>query len=114
LTRASKSFVATILTLTVWGQALAALPPRPAPLSTPRLPISVTALGAQKLDTLLWTPLAEVRVGRDIDASQLFGLDGTYGASYVLTAPVDGVVEYLYPWTGFFQIGQPLLRVYDP
>ena len=87
------------------GQALAGLPSRPL---TGQLPLT-----GIRPESVLWTPLAVITPGPSADAARLFTVDATYGATYELTAPEDGIVEYLYPWTGFFQIGQPLVRLYD-
>lgn len=104
--RASLSLIALLLVLLVGAEALAGLPSRPASAQS--------SLASQDPTSLLWTPLAEVKLGAEADVARLLFLGGTFGDSYVLTAPADGVVEYLYPWTGFFQIGQPLVRLYDP
>lgn len=72
-----------------------------------------------QLDSLLpliWTPEAEITVGV-LDSPP--GLDyalatgGTFGPFYLLKAPSDGILEYLYAWTGYFSVGEPLARFYD-
>lgn len=100
------SMAAILLALGALGSAWAALPaPEPSGL--------LVQLGSPV--PLLWTPTAEVRVGspREVPPLDLALTGETYGPVYVLRAPADGIVEYLYSWTGFFLVGQPLVRVYD-
>lgn len=96
------------MALTLLSEALAALPGQAPAENQPM------ALGQSALQ--LWTPPAEIKLGTGTLAPDLdFALDGqAYGPSYVIKAPCDGVVEYLYSWTGFFSVGQPLIRLYDP
>jgi biotin carboxyl carrier protein len=94
-----------LLTLApVWG----ALPGREPAAATP------AQLGSPV--PLLWTPRAEIQIGTPGPLSALDGyLPGgdTFGPFYILKAPADGIVEYLYSWTGFFAVGEPLARFYD-
>ncbi len=100
------SMAAILLALGAVGSAWAALP-------APEVSGSLVQLGSPV--PLLWTPTAEVRVGspREVPPLDLALTGDTYGPVYVLRAPTDGIVEYLYSWTGFFLVGQPLVRVYD-
>lgn len=81
------------------------------PASDP--PGAVAQLGSPV--PLLWTPRAEIRVGLPDTVAAFDGCLGgdAFGPFYILKAPTDGIVEYLYSWTGFFAIGEPLARFYD-
>ncbi len=83
-------------------------------LPTSQPPGAIAQLGSPV--PLLWTPRAEVRVTLPGAVPAFDGCLGgdAFGPFYILKAPADGIVEYLYSWTGFFAIGEPLARFYDP
>ncbi len=90
----------------VWAPAWGALPSpgvsTPAQLGSP-LP-------------LLWTPMAEITIGAPEPVPGVdytFATGGAPGPFYVLKAPADGILEYLYSWTSFFAAGEPMVRFYD-
>lgn len=66
---------------------------------------------------LLWTPTAEITVGASLPAGTAdYALTGgdAFGPFYILKAPCDGLIDYLYSWTGFFSVGETMVRFYDP
>jgi len=107
LKRPGTTVLVVVLALGILGETLAAMP---GPLPAKRQPVDLQASAY-----LMWTPLAVVEIGAlpELSMLEVGSPPGIYGPTYLVKAPVDGVVDYLYPWAGFFRSGQPLVRIYD-